>query len=139
MVHMGNDDQFVELKESHKDYKVFDGHYERIGNVDEVFVDEADHPLYLGVSTGLLEMGSVLIPMDIVRINDKRGVVEADTTRNRIENAPSLGSGDDMSPEIEDKVRIHYGLKPLYSSSQRPDDTPTREPATDDPFAPTSG
>lgn len=136
MVHMGSDDQFAELKASHRDYKVFDGHYERIGKVDELFVDEADHPIYLGVSTGLLEMDSVLIPMDIVRINDKRGVVEADTTRDRIENAPSLGSGDDISPEIEDKVRIYYGLKPLHSPSQKPGDAHMRQSAPEDRFAP---
>ncbi|MBA2692277.1 MAG: PRC-barrel domain-containing protein [Rubrobacter sp.] len=135
MVHMGNEDQFVELKKSHRDYKVFGGHYERIGKVDEIFVDEADHPIYLGVSMGLLESGSVLIPMDIVRINDKRGLVEVDTSRNRIEEAPSLGAGDEISPETEDKVRIYYGLKPLHSSSQRPGDAHTQEPSADDPLA----
>ncbi len=134
MVHMGSEDQFVELKKSHRDYKVFDGHYERIGKVDEIFVDEADHPIYLGVSMGLLEPGSVLIPMDIVRINDKRGVVEVDTSRNKIEDAPNLGAGDEISPEIEDNVRTHYGLKPLHSPSQHPGDTHT-EPTTEDPLA----
>jgi hypothetical protein len=135
MAHMGNEDQFFELKKSHRDYKVFDGHYERIGKVDELFVDEADHPIYLGVSTGLLDAGSVLIPMDIVRINDKRGVVEVDTSRNRIEDSPSLGAGDEISPEVEDRVRIHYGLKPLHSPSRHPGDARAPESATEDPLA----
>ncbi len=81
MAHMGSDDQFAGLKRPHREYKVFDAHYERVGNVDEIFVDGVDHPVYLGVSTGLLEMGRILIPMDIIRINDKRGVVEVDTSR----------------------------------------------------------
>ncbi len=135
MVHMESGDPFVELKKSHRDYKVFDAHYERIGKVDEIFVDEADHPIYLGVSTGILEPGSVLIPMDIVRINDKRGVVEVDTSRGRVEGAPSLGSGDEISPEVEDRVRIYYGLKPLHSPSRTSSDARMHEPATEDPLA----
>lgn len=132
MVHTGSEDPFVELKDHYRDYKVFDGHYERIGKVNELFVDEADNPVYLGVSTGILDAGSVLIPMDIVRINDKRGVVEVDTSRNRIEGAPSLVSGDEVSPEVEDKVRIYYGLRPLHSSSREHDDARMPESGTDE-------
>lgn len=130
----GSEDPFFELKKSHRDYKVFDGHYERVGKVDELFVDEEDHPIYLGVSTGFLEASSLLIPMDLVRINDKRGVVEVDAPRNRIEDAPTLGSGDEISPEVEDKVRVYYGLAPLHSPVERPDDH-ARESATEDPLA----
>jgi hypothetical protein len=135
MVGMGSEDPFFELKRSHKDYKVFDAHYERIGKVDELFVDELDHPIYLGVSAGLLDPGSILIPMDLVRINDKRGVVEVDSSRQRIEEAPSLGSGEEISPDTEDKVRVYYGLEPLHSPDPRSDDAHTREGATEDPLA----
>lgn len=134
MAGMGSEDPFIELKESHRDYKVFDGHYERIGKVDELFVDEADHPVYLGVSTGgLLETGSVLIPMDLVRINDKRKVVEVAAPRERVEEAPSLGSGEEISPETEDRVRTYYGLEPLHSPGPQPGEADVRE--TEDRFA----
>lgn len=131
----GSEDPFFKLKKFHRDYKVFDGRYERVGKVDELFVDGLDHPTYLGVSTGLLEASSLLIPMDVVRINDKRGVVEVDASRSRIEAAPTLGSGDEMSPEIEDRVRVYYGLAPLYSPVERPGDGHAREPATGDSLA----
>lgn len=121
MTGMASEDPFVELKSSYKDYKVFDGHYERIGKVDEIFVDEVDHPLYLGVSTGgILDSGSVLVPMDLVRINDKRQVIEVAAPRERIEEAPTLGSGDELSPDTEDRVRTFYGLDPLYSPARPP-------------------
>lgn len=133
MDHMGSGDQFAELKSSHRDYKVFDSHYERIGKVGEIFVDDSDHPIYLGVSTGLLEIDCILIPMEIVRINDKRSVVEVDTTHERVVNAPNIASSDEISPDIEDRVRVYYGLKPLHSPEQS--FTDSRETSTKDPLA----
>ena len=44
-------------------------HYEKIGTVDDLFVDDAK---YVGVKTGLLGTRPALIPIELVRVNDKR-------------------------------------------------------------------
>jgi hypothetical protein len=44
--------------------------------VDDLFVDENDHPEYIGVKLGFLGMRSTLIPIDKVRVNDQRQLVE---------------------------------------------------------------
>ena len=68
-------DRFRELEEAYRDYTVYDQHYERVGRVDDLFVDENDQPEYIGVKTGLLGMKSTLIPMGIARVNDRRKLI----------------------------------------------------------------
>jgi PRC-barrel domain len=34
------------------DYSVYDTYYEKIGKVDDLFVDENDQPRYIGVKMG---------------------------------------------------------------------------------------
>src|SRR3712207_8766581 len=58
---------FRSLEEAYKDYTVYDQHYEKVGRVDDLFVDENDQPEYIGVKTGFLGMKSTLIPMELVR------------------------------------------------------------------------
>ena len=50
-------------------YQIYDRHYEKVGKVEDLFVDENDVPEYIGVKTGLFGGPSTLIPMDIVRVN----------------------------------------------------------------------
>ncbi len=57
-------------------YQIYDRHYEKVGKVDDLFVDENDVPEYIGVKTSLFGGPSTLIPMDIVRVNDLRQLVE---------------------------------------------------------------
>ena len=47
-------DRFRELEQAYGEYTVYDRHYEKIGKVDDLFVDENDQPEYIGVKTGLL-------------------------------------------------------------------------------------
>ena len=59
-------------------YQIYDRHYEKVGKVDDLFVDENDVPEYIGVKTGLFGGPSTLIPMDIVRVNDPASKVHID-------------------------------------------------------------
>jgi PRC-barrel domain len=53
-------------------YQAYDMHYEKIGTVDDLFVDDDDRPKYVGVKTGLLGTRTTLIPIELMRVNDKR-------------------------------------------------------------------
>ncbi len=85
-------------------YQIYDQHYEKIGKVDDLFVDENDVPEYIGVKTGLLGGPSILIPMDIVRVNDLRQLVEVASDKETIKNAPSFGDDAEITAEFEDRV-----------------------------------
>jgi hypothetical protein len=65
-------DLFAGLKSGSEEYSVYDAHYERIGKVDDVFLDERDAVTYIGVEMGFFGTNSTLVPVEIVRVNDRR-------------------------------------------------------------------
>ncbi len=121
-------DPFAELKTSSEEYAVYDSHYERIGKVDDVLLDEQDRVTYLGVKMGFFGTNSTLIPVELVRVNDKRRLVEVAESEETIRHAPHFGQDETVSPELEDRVRTYFGLEPLFSSFRQEDrytsDTP---------------
>lgn len=115
----GRDDRFRELEDAYKDYTVYDRHYEKIGKVDDLFVDESDTPEYIGVKTGFLGMKSALIPMDLARVNDRRKLIEVAADKEAINNAPTFDDDKDITPDYEDRVHAYFGLEPVHSSGDR--------------------
>jgi uncharacterized protein (TIGR02271 family) len=90
-------------------FQIYDQHYEKVGKVDDLFVDENDVPEYIGVKTSLFGGPSTLIPMDIVRVNDVRQLVEVASDKETIENAPSFGDDAEITAEFEERVYAHFG------------------------------
>ncbi len=116
----GRNDRFRELEEAYKDYTVYDRNYEKIGKVDDLLVDENDQPEYIGVKMGfLLDQKSVLIPMEVVRINDRRKLVEVAADKDAIQEAPGFDNNKDITLEYEDRVHGYFGLERQGSSPER--------------------
>ena len=65
-------------------------------------------PEYIGVKTGLFGGPSTLIPMDIVRVNDLRQLVEVASDKDTIEEGPSFGDDAEITAEFEDRVYTHF-------------------------------
>jgi hypothetical protein len=101
-------DPFATLEERYSAYQVYDRHYERIGKVDDLFLDENDNPEYIGVNMGFLGTRSTLIPMEIVRVNDKRELVEVAADKDTIKSGPTFGDDKEITPEFEQQVRDYY-------------------------------
>ncbi|HZC83135.1 MAG TPA: hypothetical protein VE194_01815, partial [Rubrobacter sp.] len=57
-------DLFAGLKSGREEYSVYDAHYERIGRVDDVFLDERDAVTYIGVEMGFFGTNSTLVPAE---------------------------------------------------------------------------
>jgi PRC-barrel domain len=109
-------DPFADLKTSSEEYAVYDSHYERIGKVDDVVLDDLDRVMYVGVKMGFFGSESTLVPVELVRINDKRRLIEVAESKETIRHAPHFGEDETVSPELEDRVRTYFGLEPLHSS-----------------------
>jgi uncharacterized protein (TIGR02271 family) len=90
-------------------YQIYDQHYEKVGKVDDLFVDENDVPEYIGVKTSLFGGPSTLIPMDIVRVNDFRQLVEVASDKDTIEDGPSFDDDAEITVEFEDRVYAYFG------------------------------
>ena len=109
----GGPDPFAGLKESSEEYSVYDTHYERIGRVDDVFLDERDAVSYIGIKLGFFGTNSTLVPVELVRVNDLRYLIEVAADAETIKHAPHFGHDETVSPELEDRVRTYFGLEPL--------------------------
>ena len=113
---VASEDRLRELEEKYEDYKVYDNQGERIGKVDDLFVDESDREEYIGVKMGFLGLKSTLIPMDIVRVNEDERSIEVSESKDHVKDAPSFDDDEDITPDYEDRIRSHFGLEPLRTT-----------------------
>ncbi len=107
----GSGDRFKQLEQQYDEYTVYDRHYEKVGKVDDIFVDENDQPEYIGVKMGLLGTKSTLIPIELVRVNDRRKLIEIGADEDAIKHAPTFSDDSDITPEYEDRVHGYFGLQ----------------------------
>ncbi len=113
-------DRMRELEERYEDYTVYDRDGDKIGKVDDLFVDETDREEYLGVRMGLFGLsGTTLIPMEIVRVNDQDRAIEVSDSKEHVKDAPTYSDDDDVTGEFEDRIRSHFGLDSVTSSAER--------------------
>lgn len=114
----GRVDPFAELKEVGDEYTVYDSHYEKLGKVDDLLMDEEDRVLYVGVKIGFFGTNSTLVPTEIIRVNDRRRLIEVSEPAETIRHAPHFGRSEELSPELENHVRTYYGLESLQPSAE---------------------
>ena len=113
---VASEERLRELEEKYEGYKVYDNRGERIGKVDDLFIDETDREEYIGVKMGFLGRKSTLIPMDIARVNEADRTIEVSESKDRVKDAPSFDDDEDITPEYEERIRSHFGLESLDTS-----------------------
>jgi uncharacterized protein (TIGR02271 family) len=105
-------DRFTEeVEDRYEGYTVYDQDYEKIGNVDDLFLDENDSPQYIGVKMGFLGTRTTLIPFQMVRVNDARQVIEVAADKETVKNSPTFDDDNEITPEFENEVYSYYGLQ----------------------------
>jgi hypothetical protein len=92
-------------------YTLYDQDYQKIGNVDDLFVDESDHPEYIGVKMGFLGTRTTLIPFQMARLNDARQLIEVAADKETLKNGPTFDDDREITPEFENEVYSYYGLQ----------------------------
>ncbi|MDP8946580.1 MAG: PRC-barrel domain-containing protein [Actinomycetota bacterium] len=108
---MASEERLRELEDKYEGYAVYDNRGEKIGKVDDLFIDETDREEYIGVKMGFLGRKSTLIPMDIVRVNEADKAVEVSESKDHVKNAPSFDDDEDITSEYEDRIRSHFELE----------------------------
>ena len=105
-------DKFTEeVADRFAGYTVYDRSYEKIGNVDDLFLDESDQPEYIGVKMGFLGTRTTLIPLQMARVNDARQVIEVAADKETVKNGPTFDDDREITPEFENEVYSYYGLQ----------------------------
>ena len=103
-------DRFTAIEDRFVGYTVYDHAGEKIGKVDDLFVDENDQPEYIGVKMGFLGTRSTLIPMDLARVNDERQLIEVAADKEMVKDGPTFDDDREITPDFEIEVYSYYGL-----------------------------
>jgi uncharacterized protein (TIGR02271 family) len=112
-------DRFTTLEDRFAGYEVYDPSGEKIGKVDDLFVDENDQPEYIGVKMGFLGTSSTLIPVGIATIDSDRGFIEVSQPKSTVKNGPTFDDDQEVTPEYEEQVRSYYGLEGTQEASEK--------------------
>jgi hypothetical protein len=104
-------DNLTEVELRYAGYTVYDRHYENIGEVDDLFLDENDSPEYLGVKMGLLGSRTTMIPFEMARVNDARQLIEVAADKETLKNGPTFDEEREITPEFENEIYSYYGLQ----------------------------
>src|SRR5918994_2920722 len=110
-------DRFTALEDRFAGYTVYDRAGEKIGKVDDIFVDQSDQPEYIGVKMGFLGTSSTLIPWEAVNSTDDEGrAITVATDKDTAKNGPTFDDDREITPEFENEVYSYYGLRRSTSS-----------------------
>ena len=104
-------DRFTAIEDRFAGYTVYDQNYDKIGKVDDLFVDENDQPEYIGVKMGFLGTRSTLIPMDLARVNDERQLIEVAADKETVKDGPTFDDDREITPDFEIEVYSYFGLQ----------------------------
>ena len=120
MEHEHRSDKFTAIEDQYAGYEVYDRNGEKIGKVDDLFVDESERPEYLGVKRGFLGLeGTSLIPWELARVDKEGHRIEVSVDKARVKEGPSFNDDKDISAEYEERVRSHYGLGAMQGAAKR--------------------
>ena len=113
-------DRFTAIEDQYAGYEVYDRNGEKIGKVDDLFVDENDQPEYIGVKMGFLGLkGTGLIPWELTRADEQGRRIEASVEKAQVKEGPSFNDDEDITPQYENEVRSHYGLGAMQGAADR--------------------
>ena len=87
-------------EERYAGYEVYDSDGERIGKPDDLFVDEDDSLEYVGVWTDSSGTRSLLVPAEVVTVEDASRRMVVSRPKGVVEAAPSLGRGEELTPGL---------------------------------------
>ena len=111
-------DRFTAIEDRFAGYEVYDRNGEKIGKVDDLFVDENDNPEYIGVKIGFLGTSSTLIPMDLVTVDESAGRLDVATDKETAKNGPAFDDDREITPDYENQVYSYYGLQRSETSAE---------------------
>src|SRR4028118_141057 len=127
----GRSGRFTAIGDQFADYTVYDQSNQKLGNLDDLFLDENDQPEYIGVKTGLLGTRSTLIPMETATIDEANSSITVSSDSETVKNGPSFDDDREITPDYENEVRSYYGLGAAQSQGTGSSDTYEAEPRTE--------
>jgi hypothetical protein len=104
-------DGFTAVEDGFAGYTAYDINDEKIGNVDDLFVDANDRPEYIGVKMGLLGTHTTLIPFEMATVDEDRKTIVLSTDKQTLKKGPTFDNDREITPQFENEVYFYYGLQ----------------------------
>jgi uncharacterized protein (TIGR02271 family) len=111
-------DRFTAVEDGFAGYTVYDSNHEKMGKVDDLFMDANDQPEYIGVKMGFLGTHSTLIPFEMATVDDERKTIVLSTDKETAKNGPSFDDDREITAEFESEVYSYYGLQQSGSTEE---------------------
>jgi len=115
----GRSDRFTAVEDQYAGYTVYDPDGDKIGKVDDLFLDESDQPEYLGVKMGFLGTKSTLIPWEMVEVREADSSLIVSADDGHVKDGPTFDDDIEITPEFESEVYSYYGLQRTGSTEER--------------------
>ena len=112
-------DRFTAVEDQYAGYTVYDQSDQKIGKVDDLFLDENDQPEYIGVKMGFLGTSSTLIPFQMASVDDSRQAIVVSTDKETAKSGPAFDDDREITPEFEREVYAYYGLQQASGTEER--------------------
>jgi uncharacterized protein (TIGR02271 family) len=113
-------DRFTGIEDQYAGCEVYDRNDEKIGKVDDLFLDENDRAEYISVKMGFLGLeGTSLIPWELTRVNEEGHRIEVSVDKAQVKEGPSFDDDRDITPDYEEQVYSHYGLQRAQTNGAR--------------------
>jgi len=104
-------DGFTAVEDGFAGYTVYDFNHEKMGKVDDLFVDGNDRPEYIGVKMDFLGAHSTLIPFEMATVDEERKRIVLSTDMETAKNGPSFDDDHEITQEFEIEMYSYYGLQ----------------------------
>ncbi len=115
----GRSDRFTAVEDQYAGYTVYDPDGDKIGKVDDLFLDENDQPEYLGVKMGFFGTRSTLIPWEMVEVREADSSLIVSADDGHVKDGPTFDDDREITPEFESEVYSYYGLQRTGSTEER--------------------
>ena len=115
----GRSDRFTAVEDQYAGYTVYDPDGDKIGKVDDLFLDENDQPEYLGVKMGFLGTKSTLIPWEMVEVREADSSLIVSADDDHVKDGPTFDDDREITPEFQNEVYSYYGLQRTDSTEER--------------------
>jgi stress response protein YsnF len=115
---------------------VVDRDGDKIGKFDELYLDDADRPAWAAVTTGLFGMRQTFVPLSEARADGD--VLQVPFGKDMVKDAPNVDPDTQLSPDEEDLLYRHYGLRGGEGSETADEDDDGRDdeaPVREEPVA----
>jgi uncharacterized protein DUF2382/PRC-barrel domain protein len=87
---------------------VVDRDGDKIGKLEELYLDESDRPAWGAVTTGLFGRRQSLVPLSDLRPTGDD--LQVPYEKDRVKDAPNVDPEDQLSGEEEERLHRHYGI-----------------------------